>query len=114
MPTSNVRRAFSAMLVIALLATVYATSVVAQETLWPTEGWAASTPEAQGLDGAPFSTLDGEIKEGKYGYIDRMVVMRNGELGDVDIRFAIGKQRLVPDDDPLVAAARAVKTCFGD
>ena len=48
------------------------------------------------------------------GARDRMVVMRNGELGDVDIRLAAGKQRLVPADDPLVAAARAVKTCFGD
>lgn len=48
------------------------------------------------------------------GARDRMVVMRDGGLGDVDIRFAIDKQRLVPDDDPLVAAARAVKTCFGD
>ena len=43
-----------------------------------------------------------------------MVVMRDGKLGDVDIRFALAKQRLVPVDDPLVAAARAVKTCFGD
>ena len=48
------------------------------------------------------------------GARDRMVVMRDGELGDVDIRFAVAKQRLVPVDDPLVAAARAVKTCFGD
>ncbi len=48
------------------------------------------------------------------GARDRMVVMRDGKLGDVDIRFAVGKQRLVGVDDPLVAAARAVKTCFGD
>ena len=48
------------------------------------------------------------------GARDRMVVMRNGQLGDVDIRLAAGKQRLVPVDDLLVAAARAVKTCFGD
>ena len=48
------------------------------------------------------------------GARDRMVVMRDGKLGDVDIRFAVAKQRLVPVDDPLVAAARAVKTCFGD
>ena len=82
MPTSNVLRTLRslALLAVAVLAAGYATPVVAQETLWPTEGWAASTPEAQGLDGAPFSTLDGEIKEGKYGYVDRMVVMRNGRL----------------------------------
>ncbi len=44
----------------------------------------------------------------------RMVAMRNGRLGDIELRRAAGKQRLVPLDDPLIAAARAVRTCFGD
>ena len=48
------------------------------------------------------------------GVAGRMVVMRGGQLSDIDLREVAGKQRLVPLNDPLIAAARAVKTCFGD
>ena len=44
----------------------------------------------------------------------RMVVMRDGRLGDVDMNVAVGAQRLVRPNDPLIETARAVKTCFGD
>lgn len=80
MPTSNVLRAFSALLIVALLVAGYAAPTVAQETLWPTEGWTTSMPGAEGLDGSPFTRLDAEIKAGAYGYIDRMVVVRKGRL----------------------------------
>ncbi len=50
----------------------------------------------------------------KSGKTNRLVVMRGGELGDVEITSAAGKQRLVPGDHPLIAAARSVYTCFGD
>ena len=45
---------------------------------------------------------------------NRMVVRQNNIFGDVDLRFAAGKQRLVPDDHPLISAARALGTSFGD
>jgi len=48
------------------------------------------------------------------GAAGRMVVMRGGQLGDTDLRKVAGKQRLVSLDDPLIGAARAVRTCFGD
>lgn len=48
------------------------------------------------------------------GQKNRLVVMNGRTLGDVDIQSAAGKQRLVPLDHPLVEAARAVYTCFGD
>ncbi len=48
------------------------------------------------------------------GAAGRLVVMRDGRLSDIDLHSVVGKQRLVPLDDPLIAAARAVKTCFGD
>jgi hypothetical protein len=35
-------------------------------------------------------------------------------FGDVDLLFAAGKQRLVPEDHPLISAARALGTSFGD
>jgi len=58
------------------------------------------------------------------GKRDRLVVMQHGGLTDiplveaarVNIRVgrAAGKQRLVPTDHPMIAAARSVYTSFGD
>ena len=44
----------------------------------------------------------------------QLVVQQNGRLGAVPIQSVAGKQRMVTLDDPLVATARAVGTCFGD
>jgi CubicO group peptidase (beta-lactamase class C family) len=52
----------------------------AQDVPWPTNGWTISTPEKQGLDAGPLVELDRSIREGTYGYIDRMVVVRSGHL----------------------------------
>lgn len=49
-----------------------------------------------------------------HGKKNRLVVMRNHHVTDTDIVDAADKQRLVPLDEPLIAAARAVGTCFGD
>ena len=48
------------------------------------------------------------------GRCNRMVVLRHGRLDDIDLEEATCGQRLVPPDDPLIEAARAVRTCFGD
>ena len=49
------------------------------------------------------------------GARNRLVVMKEGKLDDVEITSAADKQRLIePDTDPLVEAARSVYTCFGD
>jgi 6-phosphofructokinase 1 len=48
------------------------------------------------------------------GRRNRLVVMQQGRLTDVDLTEAAGKQRLVPPDHPLIAAARSVYTSFGD
>jgi 6-phosphofructokinase 1 len=51
------------------------------------------------------------LMEGKRG---RMVVRQGNVFGDVDLLFAAGKQRLVPVNHPLIEAARAIGTGFGD
>jgi len=51
------------------------------------------------------------LMEGKRG---RMVVRQGNVFGDVDLLFAAGKQRLVPPHHPLIEAARAIGTGFGD
>jgi 6-phosphofructokinase 1 len=44
----------------------------------------------------------------------RLVVRQNHRVTDIDLMACANKQRLVPMDDPLIAAARAVRTSFGD
>jgi len=51
-----------------------------QAAPWPTDRWATSTPEAQGLDGRPLASLDSAIDAGVFGNVDRLVVVRNGFL----------------------------------
>jgi 6-phosphofructokinase 1 len=51
------------------------------------------------------------LREGKVG---RMAAMRNGMLTDVSLSELAGKQRLVRGDEPLIQAARAVGTSFGE
>jgi ATP-dependent phosphofructokinase / diphosphate-dependent phosphofructokinase len=48
------------------------------------------------------------------GLSGRMVVRQNNIFSDIDLLDAAGKQRLVSVDHQLIAAARAVRTCFGD
>jgi 6-phosphofructokinase 1 len=51
------------------------------------------------------------LMEGKKG---RMVVRQGNVFGDVDLLHAAGRQRLVPVNHPLIEAARAIGTGFGD
>ena len=45
---------------------------------WPTESWQRSTPEAQAMDVGPLAALDAEIEAGQHGYVDSVLVIRNG------------------------------------
>ncbi len=51
------------------------------------------------------------LREGKVG---RMVAVQGGRLTDIDLEEPAGKQRLVGADEPVIQAARAVGTAFGD
>lgn len=51
------------------------------------------------------------MRQGKF---NRLVVRQNNVLTDIDLLEPAGKQRLVPTDHPLIAAARALGTGFGD
>lgn len=52
------------------------------------------------------------LREGKVG---RMVAVQRGQLTDIDLEEPAGKQRLVKaESEPLVQAARAVGTSFGE
>ncbi|HXV60117.1 MAG TPA: serine hydrolase [Vicinamibacteria bacterium] len=47
---------------------------------WPTAGWKHSTPADQGVDVTVLDALDRELASGKHGYVDGMLVVRNGYL----------------------------------
>jgi len=55
-------------------------AVALQPAPWPTRGWTVSTPAQQGMNSDGLAALDSAIRAGRYGYIDRMVVVRNGYL----------------------------------
>ena len=48
------------------------------------------------------------------GQQNRLVVVQGGVVTHAPLMASAGKQRLVRLDDPTIAAARAVGTCFGD
>ena len=47
------------------------------------------------------------------GQCNRMVVWRNGTIDHIPLSKVAKGQRLVPLEDPMIHAARAVRTCFG-
>ena len=69
--------AFAARLTLALAS---ASISFAQDAPWPTETWAVSTAAAQGLDPEPLEALEQRARAGDYGYVDRLLVIRNGHV----------------------------------
>src|SRR5688572_21461740 len=51
------------------------------------QAWPRSTPVEQGVVAAPLEQLAARIREGGFGNVDRLVVVRNGHVV-VDERFA--------------------------
>ena len=47
---------------------------------WPTKAWPESAPAAQGMDRAPLDAFDRELAAGRFGYVDSMLVIRNGRV----------------------------------
>ena len=63
-----------------------AAGATAQEPVWPGLTWAVSSPKAEGLADEPLSALEHRIRDGDFGYVDRLVVTRHGRLV-VDARY---------------------------
>ena len=80
MPSFASRRSLHGLRVTLVLALACATEDASQLPQWPTDGWALSSPEEQGLDPAPLVALHDSIIAGGFGDIDRMVVVRNGYI----------------------------------
>jgi CubicO group peptidase (beta-lactamase class C family) len=46
----------------------------------PTKDWPSSTPAAEKMDPQALARLDADIKGGKYGFVDSMLVIRHGKI----------------------------------
>jgi CubicO group peptidase (beta-lactamase class C family) len=62
-----------------LLFSLAATSAAAQAP-FPGETWPTATPSAVGINSAVLDSLDQEIRGGRYGNVDRLLVIRHGQL----------------------------------
>lgn len=47
---------------------------------WPGASWQTTTPEQEGLDARAIAQLDEEFRAGTHGYIDSMLIIRDGRL----------------------------------
>ena len=65
--------------IVLLLLTAGSTSTSAGQAS-PTKGWRTATPQAVGLNAKVLDSLDAEIASGRYGNVDRMVVIRHGRV----------------------------------
>jgi CubicO group peptidase (beta-lactamase class C family) len=50
------------------------------QSSWPTKDWQSTTPAAVGLDTKALSEFEAEIADGKYGYVDSILVIRHGKI----------------------------------
>lgn len=50
----------------------------AEASVWPTDGWAVASPSEEGLNEAPLVELHEKVEAGGFGYVDRLLVVRNG------------------------------------
>ena len=67
-------------LTVMLSAAVVSSSNAAQSAPWPTDGWTPSTARDVGLVEAPLLELDAGIRSGRYGHVDRLVIVKQGYL----------------------------------
>jgi CubicO group peptidase (beta-lactamase class C family) len=66
--------------VLTCLSTLPVHESAAAERSWPGETWEISTPAREGLDEQSILALDAELKSGKQGYVDSMLIVRHGRI----------------------------------
>ena len=76
---------------------------LAAQTAWPTKGWPTATPQAVGLNAKVLDSLDAEIASGRYGNVDRMLVIRHGRVA-FDKTYAHDYDRVYADSVHVTGA----------
>jgi CubicO group peptidase (beta-lactamase class C family) len=62
------------------LAALIATAAAGGAQGYPGERWPTATPASVGVSGAVLDSIDAEIRSGRYGYVDRFLVIRRGRM----------------------------------
>ena len=57
-----------------------ASSVAHGQATWPTKQWPTASPKAVGLNVKVLDSIDSEIRSGRYGLVDRLLVIRHGSI----------------------------------
>jgi len=65
---------------IAVLTLAIAAAGAAAQSPSPTKQWPTATPQKVGLNPAVLDSIDAEAKSGRYGYVDRILVIRHGNV----------------------------------
>ncbi len=73
---------------------------------FPATRWPAATPAEVGLNGAVLDSIDAEIRAGRYGYVDRLLVVRHGRVA-YDQRYAQDYDRIYGDSAKAVNSLNA-------
>lgn len=63
-----------------ILSIIVATTPALAQSEWPTSGWTSTTASEVDLNPKVLSTLDADIAQGKYGYVDSMLIIRGGKV----------------------------------
>jgi CubicO group peptidase (beta-lactamase class C family) len=71
------KTSFRALLSFLAFLLVQPVTVLAQ---WPTREWPISVPAALGFDPKVLAALDADLTAGKYGYVDSMLLIRQGKI----------------------------------
>lgn len=79
-----------------------AATATAQDSFWSDQDWPRASLASVGLSETAFNELDQRIRNGDYGYVDRLVVVRDGQLV-VDARY----------DNDYKAISRGVQSYIG-
>ncbi|HEX5725965.1 MAG TPA: serine hydrolase [Longimicrobiaceae bacterium] len=75
------------------------------QTEWPGERWPTAAPREVGLDAAVLDSIDAEIRSGRYGHVDRFLVIRRGRLA-FDRRYRHDYDSIYGDSARLATTLR--------
>ena len=91
---------------VAVLALVAGEDRASAQATWPTKGWRTATPQAVGINASVLDSIHAEILAGRYGYVDRMLVIRRGAIA-YDTRYAHDYDRIYGDSARSTSALNA-------
>jgi CubicO group peptidase (beta-lactamase class C family) len=83
-------------IVIMMVAALFLAASARAQPSWPTKRWRTATPAAVGLNAAVLDSIDAEVKAGRHGYVDRILVVRRGRIA-YDRRYRHDYARVYAD-----------------